>query len=133
VVVEAVLARAPNVLVAPVARDRDERGAVDAGGPQRARQRVLVHTGQPDVDEHQVGARAGRLRQRARAVVGDHDVVPEETEQRRERARRIDVVVVAHAHDSLAILGRDLDLDRAAPTPSTRPAVRRYECGRSAT
>ena len=57
VVGEAVLARSPHVLGAPVARDGDQRGAVEAGGPQRGGQLVPVHPGEPDVDEHQLRAR----------------------------------------------------------------------------
>ena len=83
-----------HVPIAPVARDGDQRGAVEAGCPQRGRQRVPVHAGEPDVDEHQLGARPRRGRQRARAVVGDRDFVAEEGEQQPARVvRGVDVVV----------------------------------------
>ena len=67
--------------------------APEAGGPQRVRQRVPVHAGEPDVDEDELRPRSRRGGERARTVVGDRDVVADEGEQIGERAGGIDVVV----------------------------------------
>ena len=87
------VAQSLHVLGAPVARDSDQRGALETGGPQRGGQRVPVHAGEPDVDEHQLRALPRAGCERARAVVGDRDLVTEEGEHVRERGGGVDVVV----------------------------------------
>src|SRR5215510_3473630 len=83
-----------EILAPPVARDRHQYGVSHLR--QRAepiRQRVAVGAWQSDVEERDVGAELGRLRDRALRVPRGADLVTFKPQHLCERLDRIDVVV----------------------------------------
>ena len=131
VVIEPRLGRAAHVVVLPVARQRDQGGAMVPGRAEAGRDRVAIHAGQPDVEEHEIGGHGGRRRERGGAVVRNRHLVSEHLEHVTYGVRGV-LVVVDHEHAQRTAHGsrggRRLAVRRLVRPTTRAGASRRTRC-----
>jgi hypothetical protein len=105
-VVEARRFRLAAIVLAAVARERDQHGVAERRvAPYATRDFVSVDAGQPDVDDHEVGRIGARRRERRGALAEHADAMPQELEEERQALRRVRMVLDEQDAGTLAGFG----------------------------